>query len=61
VVGISITAINTVKSLRKLDITHFFAKLGIHHETHGLSKSFTVVDVVIAIEIEKIGRIREDS
>jgi hypothetical protein len=61
VIGISIIAINTIKPLGKLDIAHFLAKLGIHHEAHGLSKRFAVVDIVITIKIEEIGCICEDS
>jgi hypothetical protein len=61
VVGISIVAINTIKPLWKLDVAHSLAKLWIHHEAHGFSHCFAVVDVVITIEIEEIGCICEDS
>lgn len=60
VIGISIVAINTIKPLRKLHVAHFLSDIRVHHEAHGLANSLAVVDVMITIKIEKIGRIGED-
>jgi hypothetical protein len=60
VVGISIVLINTVEPLRELHVTHFLPHSRIHQEAHGFSKSFTVVDVMITIQIEEERGIREN-
>lgn len=51
-VGISIMPINAIESLGELDITHLLSNLGIHQETHGLPRSFAVVDIVITVQVQ---------
>lgn len=53
-VGISIMLVNTIKSLWELDIAHPLSYQWIHHETHWLSKSLTIIDVVITIQVQQI-------
>lgn len=50
-VGVSIICINAVESLRELDIADLLPSLGVHQETHGLSRSFAVVDIVITVQV----------
>jgi hypothetical protein len=52
-IGISITPINTIKSLGELYIAYTLANQWIHHETHCLTDSLAVVDVMVAIQIEQ--------
>lgn len=48
----------SIKHLRKLHIADFFTS---HHETHCFSKSLAVVYVVIAIQIQDIWRIPQNT
>ncbi len=52
-IGISIIPINTIKSLGELHIAYTLANQWIHHETHCLTDSLAVVDVMVAIQIEQ--------
>lgn len=60
-VCISIIFVNTIKSLWKLNIADSLSNQWIHHETHRLSESLTVIDVVITIQVQKVWRICENS
>lgn len=51
-VGISVMPINTIESLRKLDIANFLANLWIHQEAHCLSDSLAVVYVMVTIQVQ---------
>lgn len=44
--------IDSIESLRKLNIAYFLASLRIHHETHRFPESLAVIYVVITINIE---------
>lgn len=59
-IGISIMQVNAIKTLRELYITCFLAKSRIHHETHCFFQSFAVIEIVITIDIQKIGTICQD-
>lgn len=63
-VGITIIPINAIESLRELDIANLLSYLGVHQETHGLPRSFAVVNVVITIQVQherSIGKHRRDT
>lgn len=51
-ISISIVQINAIKTLRELNVASFLSISRIHHETHGLFKSFAVIEVVITIDIQ---------
>lgn len=53
-VGISVMPVDTIKSLWELDIAHSLSYQRIHHETHWLSKSFTIIDIVITIQVQQV-------
>jgi hypothetical protein len=53
-VGVSVMLVNTKKPLRELDIAHPLSNQWIHHETHCLSKSLTIIDVVITIQVQQM-------
>lgn len=60
-VGVSVMLVNTIKPLRELDIAHPFSKQRIHHETHRLPKSLTIIDIVITIQVQQISSICQHS
>lgn len=60
VISVSIVPINTIKSLGELDVTTSLADRRIHHKAHSLSKSLTVVDVMITIQVEHVWGIGQD-
>ena len=60
-IGISIISVNTIKPLWELNIADSLSKQWIHHETHRLPKSLTVIDVVITIQVQQIRCICEHS
>lgn len=51
-VGITIVPVNAIKSLRELDIANLPSNLGVHQETHGLSRSLAVVHIMVTIQVE---------
>lgn len=51
-VGVSIITINSIESLRELNITELFPELWIHQKAHRFSNGSTVVDVMITIQVE---------
>lgn len=59
-ISISIMTINTIKSLRKLDIAELLPELGIHQKAHGFPYSLAVVDVMITIQVQHKRGIGED-
>lgn len=47
---------NSIKPLRKLNVVVcLISQCRIHHETHSFSKCFTVIEVVITINVENVG------
>lgn len=60
-IGVSIVQINAIKSLRKLHVACLLSISGIHHETHCFFKSFTIIEIVITIDIQNICTIGQDS
>lgn len=56
-IRIPIVTIDPIESLRELHVADFLPRCGVHHETHGFTDCFAVVDVMITINIEKIRRI----
>jgi hypothetical protein len=60
-IGISIVQVNAIKTLWELYIACLLSIGRVHHETHGFFKSFAVIEVVITIDIQKIGTIGQYS
>ena len=60
-VSVSIVQVNAVKTLWKLNIASLPSIRRIYHETHGCFTSFTIVEVVIKIDVQNICSISEDS
>lgn len=53
-------AIDAIKSLRKLDEAELLPYLGIHQEAHGFPHGLTVIEVMIAVEVQDERCIRKD-
>lgn len=60
VISISVIPVDTIKSLWELYIADPLAHSWIHQEAHSFSESFTVVDVMIAVQVEEEGSVREN-
>ena len=60
-VGISITAVNSIKSLRKLHIAYISTNLWVHEETHSLTNSLAIVHIVITVKVKDVWSICKDS
>jgi hypothetical protein len=60
-IGISIVQVNAIKTLWELYIARLLSIGRVHHETHGFLESFTVIEVVITIDIQKISTIGQYS
>jgi len=59
-IGISITTIDTIKSLGKLHIAQFSSKYWIHQKAHCFPNSLAIVHIMITIKIENKGSICEN-
>ncbi|CAA6665647.1 unnamed protein product [Spirodela intermedia] len=59
-VRISVATVNAIESLGELDVADVSAHSWIHHEAHSLSDGLTVVDIVIAVEVENVRSVRKD-
>lgn len=51
-VGVSIIVIDTIESLRELNIAKLFPELRIHQEAHRFPNGSTVIDVMITIQVQ---------
>lgn len=59
VIRIAIIPINPIEPLRELHVTHFLPNIRIHVEAHGLPQRLAVIYVMITIQVEEVGRVRE--
>ena len=53
--------IDAIEPLRELDVAGLLAESGVHHEAHGLLERFAVVEVVIAVHVQEVGSVGQDS
>lgn len=60
-VSISIVQVNAIETLWKLNVAGLPSISRIHHKAHGFFTSFTVVEVVITIDVQNICSISKDS
>lgn len=51
-VGVSVTAINAIESLRKLNIADISTDLWIHHEAHSFTNCLAIINIVITVKVE---------
>ncbi|CAA7396907.1 unnamed protein product [Spirodela intermedia] len=60
-IRVSVVQVNPLESLRKLDVADFAPRNRIHHETHGFPERLAVIDIVVAVDVQDVRRVGEDS